>query len=74
MTYEITTTQIIVLVALAVWDLVWRGLALWKAAKKRQKWWFVALLVLNTVGILPIAYLLWNRPEKDKGVKYERDN
>ena len=43
----------------AVWDLVWKGLALWQAAKRRQPVWFVALLFLNTAGILPIAYLGW---------------
>ncbi len=41
----------------AVWDLAWKGLALWQAGKRRQPVWFVALLVLNTVGILPITYL-----------------
>jgi hypothetical protein len=42
----------------AVWDVVWKGLALWQAAKRRQPVWFVALLILNTAGILPIAYLV----------------
>ena len=26
----------------AVWDVVWKGLALWQAAKRRQPVWFVA--------------------------------
>lgn len=45
-------------VVLAVWELVWKGLALWRAAKRDEKGWFVALLVVNTVGIFPIIYLL----------------
>jgi hypothetical protein len=46
------------LIALAViWELVWKGLALWRAAKNDSRAWFVALLVLNSVGILPILYL-----------------
>ena len=28
------------------------GIALWKAAKKNNKYWFAAILVINTVGIL----------------------
>jgi hypothetical protein len=42
---------------LIVWSLVWKGLALWKAAREGSKVWFVVLLVLNTDGILDILYL-----------------
>ncbi len=45
------------LVLLMVWSLFWKGLALWHSAKRGQGWWFVALLVLNTAGILEIVYL-----------------
>ncbi len=39
-----------------VWVLVWKGLALWKAARNNDRWWFVALLVINLLGILEILY------------------
>ena len=39
------------------WSILWKGLALWRAAQNTQKNWFIALLVLNTVGILEIVYL-----------------
>lgn len=39
------------------WSLVWKGLALWKSAKLKQPIWFVALLVINTLGILEILYI-----------------
>jgi hypothetical protein len=39
------------------WSLVWKGLALWRAALLRQKWWFIVLLIVNTLGILEIIYL-----------------
>ena len=42
---------------LMVWSLYWKGRALWHAARKGDKVWFVALLVVNTVGILEILYL-----------------
>lgn len=42
---------------LMVWSLVWKGWALWKAAKNDSKGWFIALLILNTVGILEIIYI-----------------
>jgi methionyl-tRNA synthetase len=40
-----------------VWTLPWKGVALWRAAKNDHKGWFVALLVLNTLGILEILYI-----------------
>ena len=46
----------------AVWTLIIKGYALWHAARNGQKWWFIALLVVNTLGILEIIYLIWYRP------------
>ncbi len=40
------------------WSMAWKGLALWKAAGRKEKVWFVVLFVINTVGILEILYLL----------------
>jgi len=40
-----------------LWVLVWKGIALWKAARHNQKWWFIALLVINTLGLLEILYI-----------------
>ena len=41
---------------ITVWSLIWKGLALWRAAKNDSKVWYVILLVLNTIGILEILY------------------
>lgn len=47
-----------VLVPLAlIWSLAWKGFALWRSAELRQKYWFVALLLINTLGILEIFYI-----------------
>ena len=40
-----------------LWALVWKGLALWHSARRGQYWWFLALLIVNTFGILEIIYL-----------------
>jgi len=45
------------MILLVVWSLLWKGLALWHAGRKGQPWWFVILLVVNTMGILEIIYL-----------------
>lgn len=47
----------LVIAFLAIWEIVWIGLALWKASQNDEKTWFVFLLLFNTVGILPILYL-----------------
>lgn len=52
-----------------LWDLAWRGLALWRAARRKEQWWFLALLVVNSMGILPIVYLLvWGKEDTDAKV------
>jgi len=43
--------------ALMIWSVVWKGIALWKAARWGDKYWFIALLAINTVGILEILYI-----------------
>lgn len=45
------------LLILLTWSIYWKGRGLWKAAKNDSKKWFVALLVINTLGILEILYI-----------------
>ncbi len=47
----------VIFVAATVWSLIWKGMALWRAAQNGDKKWFVVLLVVNTLGILDILYL-----------------
>jgi len=42
-------------------DLILKGMALFKSAKRDQKIWFVFLLIVNSLGILPIIYLVINK-------------
>jgi len=53
-----TQTQAIVLAAV-LWTLPWKGWAMWKAARNGHKWWFIAILVINTLGILDILYIFY---------------
>jgi hypothetical protein len=54
------------IVVLAIWELIWKGIALWKAARNSHTGWYIAILILNTVGILPIIYILLFSKEKRK--------
>jgi methionyl-tRNA synthetase len=53
------------IVLLAIREMVWKGIALWKAGTKKQLAWFVCLFIFNTAGILPILYLIF-RQKKGK--------
>ena len=45
------------MLAVLVWTIYWKYQAIWYAVKHEHKWWFLAFLVINTVGILEILYL-----------------
>lgn len=53
--------------ALAIWSIPWKGYALWIAAKNGHKWWFIIILVANTIAILEIIYIFgYGRPAMKK--------
>jgi methionyl-tRNA synthetase len=60
-----------ILVVIA-WNFTLKGFALWYAAQRKQHCWFVALVILNTLGILEIAYFFSLR--KKKSLKFGRIN
>lgn len=46
------------IILLLAWTIPWKGVALWKAARNSHRWWFIILLVVNTLAILEIVYIL----------------
>jgi len=54
-----------VILILIVWDGVWKLIALWKSARNNQLAWFICIAIFNTIGILPIIYILINK-KKDQ--------
>lgn len=63
-------------IALVLIDLILRAVSLWRAARANQTAWFIALLVFNTMSILPIIYLcffaenpLYKNWQKQKPIK-----
>ncbi len=56
---ELSAREIPLLVLIIAWTLFWKGLALWHAVKKEDKKWFIAILILNTFGILELFYLFY---------------
>ncbi len=47
------------LIPLVVIDLILKVVGGWKAARNNQPFWFVAILIINTAGILPLVYILF---------------
>ena len=60
----------IIVTAVVLWSIPWKALALWKSARQGHKWWFIAFMLVNTVGLLEIFYLLilprFNPPKRNK--------
>lgn len=52
---------IILIVILALFDSVLKLIALWRAARNNHLVWFIFLAIFNTIGVLPIVYLVLNR-------------
>ena len=49
----------LVIIPLAIWDGVWKLIAMWKSARNGQLAWYICLAIFNTIGILPILYILF---------------
>ena len=61
------------LLLITLWTLPWKGIALWKAAQQHDKWWFIALLVINTLAILEILYIfIFSKKEKQEPQEKDR--
>lgn len=54
----------IALTGLVIWDTFWKAFGMWYAARNNHKIWFSLILVLNTMGILPIVYLYYFRNKR----------
>lgn len=61
----------IIFVALILMDVILKGIGLWRSARNGQKWWFVGLMFVNSLGILPIIYLVTHPEKKTAASKTE---
>ena len=57
------------IILFVIWEIVWKSIALWKSARHSQLYWFIALVIFNTVGILPIVYILFFQKDKKEKEK-----
>ena len=54
--YEFLTTPWFII--LLVVELIMKGFALWRCGRNNQPGWYIAILIINSAGILPLIYLL----------------
>ena len=66
---QMSTGMLIGLVLVSVWEVVWKGFGLWHSAQAKHKGWFIAILIVNLFGLVPIIYLIWFRPQVKKSKK-----
>ena len=55
------------IILLALWEGVWKCIALWKSARNKQLAWFICLAIFNTIGILPILYIVFWQRDRNQG-------
>ncbi len=55
-----------ILFLLVLLEIVLKGFALWRAARLEKLPWFIALLLVNSAGILPGIFLLLTKDEYEK--------
>jgi len=53
---------------LILWEIFWKGVGLWKSAKKGDLIWFLAIFLINFFGIIPLFYL-WKTKQLDGVIK-----
>jgi len=58
------------LLVIIAWTLFWKLKGLWHSARNGAIIWFIAIALLNTIGILPILYIhLFSKIKFDKSKK-----
>lgn len=61
-----------ILIISIFWEATWKIIAMWKAGRNNHLAWFICIALINTVGILPIIYLLMHRnkpPQPDENFR-----
>jgi divalent metal cation (Fe/Co/Zn/Cd) transporter len=54
---SLSSTQVSLLALFVIWELVWKGIGLWRAGRNNQFGWFLIMLVVNSLGIVEMIYL-----------------
>ena len=61
---EIMPGLLPVVIVLAVWEIVWKIIAMWRSARNNDLGWFICIAILNTLGLLSMIYILKQRKKQ----------
>jgi len=56
------------IIVFALWDVCWKLIGLWKSARNNDLAWFICIAIFNTLGILPIIYILLDKKKTENKV------
>jgi 4-amino-4-deoxy-L-arabinose transferase-like glycosyltransferase len=62
----LANNSILLFIIIIFWVLPWKGYAMWTAAQRGHKKWFIVFLILNTLSILEIFYVFQIAKKKPK--------
>jgi len=60
---------LIIFAVLIFLEVILKYISLWRSARNDQLAWFVVLCIFNTLGILPLIYLIWFGKRKITGTQ-----
>ncbi|HEY5967700.1 MAG TPA: DUF5652 family protein [Chitinophagaceae bacterium] len=55
-----------VAIGLAIWEIVWKIIAMWRSARNNHLAWFICIAILNTLGVLSIIYIRKHQKNKPR--------
>jgi hypothetical protein len=55
-----------IIIVFALWDAIWKLIGMWKAGRNNELAWFICIAIFNTMGILPIIYILINKNKEEQ--------
>jgi len=53
----LTGAMLLIIPLVVAWSMAWKGVALWRAGRNGHLAWFIAIFIINTVGILEMVYI-----------------
>jgi Na+-driven multidrug efflux pump len=56
----------IIIIPAFIWGTAWKIIGMWKAGRNNHLSWFICIALINTLGILPIVYILMQKKKSEK--------
>ncbi len=64
---EIYSNYLPLILNLIIWEVIWKLIGLWKSARNNHKAFFIFCALTNTLGIVPVIYILIQKKQQKNG-------